>query len=151
MRYLSEISWRHSLDFVTLFPNNSDFLCLSVCQLATSLLKLDKFQYHLHFQMGYLFENFWGHSLDVCTLIQKNSQFLVCLSVCQLAYFLTEIRQIWGYLQFCMRYLSEFFLRNPFNVFALVPNLFKFLVCLSVCDLAYLLTKIKLIWGYLQF
>ena len=31
MRYLSQISWRHSQDFETPFPNNSDFYYLSVC------------------------------------------------------------------------------------------------------------------------
>ena len=42
-------------------------------------------------------------------IFPNDSEFLVCLSICQLAYFLTEIRQIQGYLKFWMRYLSEIF------------------------------------------
>ena len=39
----------------------------------------------------------------------NNSEFLVCLSVCLLAYFLTEIMSIWRLIQFWMRDHSEFF------------------------------------------
>ena len=41
----------------------------------------------------------------------------VSLLVC---YFLTEIRQIWGYLYFWMRYLSEIFLRHSWDIGSLV-------------------------------
>ena len=44
----------------------------------------------------------------------------VSLLVC---YFLTEIRQIWGYLLFWMRYLSEFFLRHSWDIGSLVFTL----------------------------
>ena len=37
-----------------------------------------------------------------------------------LCYFLTEIRQIWGYLHFWMIYLSEFFLRHFLDIGSLV-------------------------------
>ena len=40
------------------------------------------------------FWNFWRHSWDVGTLIPNESEFLVCLSVCYLAYSLTEIPKI---------------------------------------------------------
>ena len=42
--------------------------------------------------MRYLSEIFWRHSWDVPTLVPNNSDFLVCLSVCSLSHFLTEIR-----------------------------------------------------------
>ena len=41
----------------------------------------------------------------------------VSLLVC---YFLTEIIQIWGYLHFLMRYLSEIFLRHSWDIGSLV-------------------------------
>ena len=59
--------------------------------------------------------------------------FFVCLSVCYLAHFLTEIRQIWGYILFLMRYLSEIFWRHSWDVCTLFKNNYKFLVFLSVC------------------
>ena len=76
---------------------------------------------------------FWRHSWDVGTLVPNNSEFFVCLSVCYLAHFLTEITQILGYLQFWMRYLSENFWRHSWDVNTLVPNNSKCLVCLWVC------------------
>ena len=101
--------------------------------------------------MRYLCEIFWRHSWDVCTLIPNNSEFDVCLLVCQLAFFLNEIRQIQGYLQFCMRYLSEIFWRDSWDVFTLVSKYSEFHVCLSVRWFAYFLTEIIKIQGYLQF
>ena len=110
MRYLSEIFWRHSWDVCTLFPNNTEiYVCLSVYQWAYFLTEIIQIQGYLLFQMRHLSEIFWRHSQDVCTLVPNISEFLVCLSVSQLAYFLTEIRQIKGYLQFWMIYLSDFF------------------------------------------
>ena len=90
-------------------------------------------------------ESFWRHSLDIGTLGTNNSELLVCLSVSQLAYFLTEIRQIEGNLQFWMRYLFKSFWRQSLDVGKLVPNNCEFLVCLSVC---YLNRQIQ---EYLQF
>ena len=110
MRYISEIFWRLSWNDCIQDLNNFEFLvCLSVCQLAYSLTEIKQTQGYLRFWMSDLSEIFWRRSQDVSTLILNNSEFFVCLSVCQLAYFLTEIRQIQGYLQFCMRYLSEIF------------------------------------------
>ena len=43
-----------------------------------------------------------------------------------------------------MTYLSEIFCRHTWDVCSLVPNNFKFLVCLSVCSLPHFLTKIPL-------
>ena len=85
------------------------FLCLSVYQLAYSLTEIRKFEGYLHFWMIYISEIFWRHSLDVVTPFPNNSEILVYLSVCYLANFLTETRQIQEYLQFWMSYLSEFF------------------------------------------
>ena len=55
-----------------------------------------------------------------------------CLSVSLLVcYFLTKIRQIWGYLHFWMRYLSEIFLRHSWDIGSLV---------FTLCGWAYILT-----------
>ena len=98
--------------------------------------------------MIYLSEIFWPHSLNDCKLFPNHYKFLVCLSVCQLAYFLTEIRPKQGYLLSLMRYLSEIFWRHSRDVCTLLSNSYKFLVCLSVRQLAYILTEIRPIWGY---
>ena len=134
MRYLFETFWRHSWDIGTLVPNDCEFLvCLSVCQLAYFLTEIRQIWGYLQFWMRYLFETFWRHSLDVGTLVPNNCEFLVCLSVCQLANFLTEIRQIQGYVQFWMRYLSETFWRQSWDLGTLDPNNYDFLyVCQSV-------------------
>ena len=101
--------------------------------------------------MRYLSEIFWGHFWDVCSLVSNNAKFLVCLSVCQLAYFPTEIRCIQGYLQCWMRYLSEICWRLSWDICILDPNISDFLVCLSAWQLAYFLTEQMLIQGYLHF
>ena len=134
IRYLSENFWRHYWDVGTLVPNNSDFfVCLSVCYLAYFLTEIIQILGNLRFWLRYLSEICWRHSWDVGTLVSNNSEFFVCLSVCYLAHFLTEITQILGYLQFLIRYLSENFWRHSWDVNTLVPNNSKFLVCLSVC------------------
>ena len=77
-------------------------------------------------------------------------QFLIILNflyVCQLANFLIKIRQIQGYIQFCMRYLSEIFLRHYWDVSTLVPNTLNFL-CVSQ---SVSFTEIRQIQGYIQF
>ena len=93
--------------------------------------------------MNYLFETFWRHCLDIGALFPSDCEFLVCLSVCQLAYFFTEIIQIQGYLQFQIRYFSEIFWRHPWDAGTLFPNNSEFLVCLTVCWFAYFLTKLR--------
>ena len=138
MIYFSEISWRHSWDFGTLAPNIYDFLvCLSVCQLADFLTDIRRMQGYLQFWMRYFSEIFLIHSWDVCTDIPINSYILVCLSVCQLAHFITEIRQIQGYFQFWIKHLSDF-LSYSLDFSTQAPNNSEFPVHLSV-------------WGYLQF
>ena len=123
MRYLSEILWRHSREVVTPFPKNSEFLvCLSVCQLAYFLTEIRQLWGYLKFWMRYLFKTFWRHSWDVGTLVPNNCELLVCLSVFQLDYFLTEIRKIRGYVQFWMIYCFETFWRHYWDIDTLVPN-----------------------------
>ena len=123
MRYLSEFFWRNLWYIDRPIPNNSEFLvCLSVCQLAYFLSEIRHLQRYLLFWMKYLSEIFWGHSWDVGSLVPNNTEIVVCLSVCQLAYFLTEIRQIKGYLQFWMKYLSEIFWRHFWYVGRPIPN-----------------------------
>ena len=123
MRYLSEIFWRHFWDVGTLFPNNQKFLlCLSVHQLAYIHTDIRPIQGNLLFWMRYLSEIFWRHSLDVLTQFPYNQKLFVCPSVCQLPYFLTEIRQMQRYLLFWMRYLPEIFLRHSCDIFTLFPN-----------------------------
>ena len=99
-------------NFCTIDPNNFEFLaCLSVCQLAYLITKILSIQIYLQFCMRYLAEICWRLSWDVCILDPNNLELFVFLSVCQLAYFLTRIRQMQGFLQFWMRYLSETFQR----------------------------------------
>ena len=56
--------------------------------------------------------SFWifcSHSFDVCTIDPINSQFLICLSVCYLDDFFTEL----GYVHLYMKYFLNFFQINP--------------------------------------
>ena len=139
MRYLSEIFWTYSWDVPTLVPIISKLLvCLSVCQLAYFLTGITPIFGYLQFWIRCISEFFQRHSLDVGTLFPNNSEFLICLSVCQLAYFLTDIRQIQGYLKFCMIYLSEFFWRHSWDVGTLFPNNSELLVCRSVYHLSHI-------------
>ena len=80
--------------------------------------------------MRYLSDTFWRCPWGVCTLLQSKCEFCVGLSVCKLANFLTEIRQIYGYLQFWMRYISDTFWRDSWGVGTLVPNKGDFFICL---------------------
>ena len=114
------------------------------------LTEIRLIQGYLQFWMRYLSEIFWRLSWNVCTLHPNNFEFLVCLSVFQLAYYLTEIRLLQVYLQF-LRYLSELFWRLSWNVFTMKSNNSEFLVFLSVCQLVYFLTEIMSIQEYLQF
>ena len=150
---------RHSQGVSGLFTDHFEFLvCLSVCQLAYILTKIRPIQVYLLYWMRYLSEIFggfpgiflyqiqiiwnfsyvcpsvswitsiliqanieiyqildeisfkcffWTHSFDACTLLSNHYEFIVCPSVCQLAYFLTESISIQIYLQFSIRYLSE--------------------------------------------
>ena len=128
--------------FVHFFPNSYKFfVCLSVLELAYFHTEIRPIQGYFMLWMIFLHDIFLRHSWDVSTLFPNNYKFLVCLSGHQLAYFLTEIRLLYGYLQFWMRYLSEIFWRQSWDVCTLVPNNFEFLVCLSVCQFANFLRK----------
>ena len=110
MRYLTEIFWRHFQDFSGLCTDHFEFLvCMSVCELAYFLTEIRLILGYLQLWMRYLSEIFWRHFWYVGRPISSNSEFHVCLLVCQLAYFLTEMIQIQGYLQFWMICLSEFY------------------------------------------
>ena len=107
-------------------------------------------QGYLQFWMRFFSEIFWRLFWNISVLDPNNLEFLVCLSVCQLAYILTEIRLTQGYLQMWTRHLSEIFWLLPWNVCTPDPNNLEFLVCLLVFQLAYFLTEIRLIQEYLQ-
>ena len=110
MGYLSESFWWLSWNVCMLDPDTSEFLsCLSVCYLAQFLTENKLIQVYLQFWMRYLSEISWRHSQNVFTMNLNKYEFFVCLSVCQLAQFLTEIMSIQGQLQFWNRYLSEYF------------------------------------------
>ena len=49
-----------------------------------------------------------------------------------------------GYVQIWLSQLSQIFRRHSLDVFTLVQNNFRFLVCLSVCSLPQFLTEIRL-------
>ena len=152
MKYLSEIYWRLSWDVCILDQNNFEFLVvLSLCQLTYFLTEIRILQGYLQFQMRYISEICWTHSQDISLQFQNHFDFFVCLSVCQLAYFLTEIRIIQGYLQFQMRYISEFFWRHSQDISEQFSDYFDFFVFLSVCQLAQFLSEIRILQGYLQF
>ena len=70
----------------------------------------------------------------------------VSLSVCLLSF---QIRPLQVYLLSWMRDFSEIFLRHFWDIFPLFSNDYKLLVCLSVLQLAYFLTDIRLIQVYL--
>ena len=74
--------------------------------------------------MRSLSEIFWRLSWNDCILDPNNFKYLVCLSVYLLAYFLTEIRLIQGYLQFQLKYLSEIFSRHSQDISGLFRNYF---------------------------
>ena len=59
--------------------------------------------------MRYLSEIFLRDFWDLGALVKNSSDFLVSVSVCYSAHFLTEIRQVKGYLQFWMICFSENF------------------------------------------
>ena len=71
------------------------------------------------------------------------------MSVSLLAcYFLTKIRQIWGYLHFWMRYLSEIFLRHSWDIGSLVFTLLGWGYILTV---EFLCARLNLLpFGYLR-
>ena len=123
---------------------------LYVCQLAYFLTEIKLIQGYLQFQMRYPSEIFWRQSKAISGPFPNYSEFFVCLSACQLTYFLTESRQVQGYLKFCIRYLSAIFWRHFLYVDTPIPNKSEFLVCLSVCQLTYFLNEIRHIEGYLQ-
>ena len=66
----------------------------------------------------------------------------LCLSVHQLAYFLTEVSPIQGYLLFWMRYFFVIFWKYSWDISTLFPNDYNFL-CPSLCQLAYSLLKLE--------
>ena len=93
-------------------------MCQSV-SLLISLLKLDKYRDITNLD-EISFWNFLETFLGCWYTISKLFQ-ISCMSVSLLVcYFLTEIRQIWGYLHFWMIYLSEIFLRHSLDIGSLV-------------------------------
>ena len=71
--------------------------------------------------------------------------------VCQLASFLTDIRQIYGYIQFWMRYISDTLWIYSWGVGTLVLNNCEFYLCQLVCQLAFFFTENRPIQRYFQF
>ena len=122
MRCHFEMFWRHSWDNSAPVPNIFKFSSLSACQLAYFLNKIKPIQGYLLFWRRYVFETLWRHSWDIFSLFPNNFKFLVCLSVCQLAHILIEIRPIQKNLLFWMRYLSETCWRQSWDVCTPFPN-----------------------------
>ena len=67
-------------------------LCTYVRTSVRTSVATNSTSQYLWFWMRYLSEIFWRHSWDVPTLVPHDFDFLVCLSVCSLSHFLTEIR-----------------------------------------------------------
>ena len=94
---------------------------------------------YLKIWMRYLSGIFWRHSWDIGTPVPNNSDFFVSLSVCLLAYLLTEIWQM-GYLQSVRDIFLNFFGDIPGMFVYYVQIILNFLyVCQSVSWLTYLL------------
>ena len=106
MRYIFNFFWRHSLDICTLIQNNYEFLvCLSVCQIVTSLLKLDKYGDISFFGWNIFLIFFWDFP---GTLVQK---FSLCLA--ELTYWLLSFCVLVLTLKPLMFLLSEGQLLRP--------------------------------------
>ena len=143
---------RPSWDVCTLVTNDSEFIvCLSVCQLAYFLTDITEILGYPLFWMIYLSEIFWGHPWDILTLFPNKCKLFVYLSVCQVAHFPVDIKQMQGYLLFSKRYLPETCLRHFWDILIIFPNKCKLFGCLSVCQLAYFARDIKQMQGYLLF
>ena len=83
---------------------------------------------------------FWRHTWDVCALVLNNSDLFVYLSVCSLAYFLTEIRPIQQYVNFGWYIPLNFFGDIPGMLLHHFKIILNFLyVCQSVSWLTSLL------------
>ena len=134
MIYLSDF-FKHSWDFCRLVLNTSNFIIwLSVCYLTLPFRK-----YVNYVWMRYLSEMFWRCSRDISTQNPNNYRYFVCLLVWYLSYFLTEMRQILGYLQFWMLYLTDIFADIPGLLVHLFRKILNFLyVCQYVCWFTYL-------------
>ena len=139
MSYLSQIVCRYFGEICTLFQIISDFLY--VCQSAHYLTLLLKLDYHWISSVvdELSFSNFWETFLGCFCTSSNNFRFLVCLSVCLLPHFLTNIMlsSSRGAIFF------QIFCRNFWDSCSLVQNSLRLLVCLSVFSLPNS--------GYLQF
>ena len=98
---------------------------------------------YFQFRMSYLFQVFNRHSWDVSALVQNNFRFFVCLSVCSLPNFLTEIGLSYD-ISSSGWDIFQIFLKYSLDVCTLALNNFRFLVCLSVYSLPHFLTEIVL-------
>ena len=134
MSHLSQILWRHSLDVCTLIQNNLRFLVCFVCSLTHLLTEI-----RLTLDIS---NSGWTILLNCLETFQgcyysssKNVRFLVCLIVCLLPKFVTEISLTLE----CFKVLVELpyskFWRHSLDFCTLVWN---FHLCLSVCLLPHL-------------
>ena len=114
------------------------YVCQSVSWL-TSSLKLHKSS-DISSSGWYIFLKFFGDIPMIFLNYFQIIPFFVCVSVCQLAYLLTESGLTEEYVQFWMIYISEIFRRHSLDVLTLFSNNLKLFVCLTVCYLAYFLT-----------
>ena len=137
--------------FVDILNHSKFLVCLSVFQLAYFFTENRLIQVYIQFWRQYLSENCFRHSQDFSGLFPIYSEFLVCLSVCQLVCFLTEMRHIKGYLKLWIRYLSSMLVhqfQTNLNFSYICHSVSQLTsVCLFVCLLPYQ-TQPK---GYLQF
>ena len=72
-------------------------VCLSFCELAYSLLKLNNFRKIFSSWRAICLKNVWSHSGDVNIYATNVSECRVCMAVCLFAYFCTKSGQkhIW--------------------------------------------------------
>ena len=129
--------------FVHYFQIISNFLyvCQSISWL-TSLLKSGQYRDNSYFVWD-IFLKFFGRIPGMFVhFYQIILKFLyVCQSV-SLAYFLTEIRLIKGYLLFWMIYLSEILWRHSWDISPLFQNNFNFFLSFSLL-VGHFITEIR--------
>ena len=137
--------------FVHFFQIVTKFLY--VCQYVswlTFLLKLDKYKdiscsgWDIFLNLFVEIPGMFIHYFQIVSNSCMSDRLLV-------GFFLTEIRLIYVYLLFWMRYLSEYVWRHSFHVCSLVQNIYEILVCLSFCLLAHILKEIMITFFFSSF
>ena len=132
--------------FVHLFKIIPKFVYVCQCvSWLTFLLKLYKYR-DISSSVWDIFLKFFGGIPGM--FVHLFQIILNFMYVCQSVSWLTSLLKLYKYRDISSsgRYISEIFWRHFWDVGTLIPNKSEFLVCLSVCYLAYIFTEITQIW-----